>query len=389
MKITFVSNFLNHHQTPLSDELHDRLGADYRFISTEPTPESFLLSGYPKCEGYSYNLLAYKEENNYKKALRLIVDSDIVIIGSCLFPEFIQARLDSGKPLLKYSERWFKEWRTYFYLPYHILNGNYWREHISLRDKPVYLLCAGAFVANDCDLIGAYPQKRFKWGYFTSVEDLDIEKILVEKKNTKIRMLWVSRFIDWKHPELPVKLACSLKKKGYDFQIDMIGGGPLVEKTQQLINNLNVGNCVSILGTMPNNRVVYEMKKSHIFLFTSDRQEGWGAALNEAMSNGCAVVASNLIGSVPFLLEDSYSGMVFKSGCLNSLEQKVQQLLNDRKLCNDLAINAYRVMQHVWSPNNAAKNLLLLCEAILEGNINSLNIAEGPCSKSQAIYKQV
>ena len=43
------------------------------------------------------------------------------------------------------------------------------------------------------------------------------------------------------------------------------------------------------------------MESSHIFLlFTSDRNEG--AALNESMNSGCAVVASDAIGSVPYLM---------------------------------------------------------------------------------------
>ena len=381
MTLTFISNFLNHHQTPVADELFKKIGDNYKFISTEPTPESFLKSGYPNCERYPYNLLAYKDESNYDKALQLVIDSDIVIFGSSVIPKFLQARIASGKPLFKYSERWHKEWKSYLYLPYHIINGNVWRNHISLRKKPVYLLCAGAFVKNDCDLIGAYPNKRFKWGYFTYVKKLQIENILFDKKDKKIRMLWVSRFINWKHPELPVKLAFSLKKKGYDFQIDMIGTGPLIEKTQQLIDKLNVGNCVSILGTMPNNQVVYEMKQSHIFLFTSDRQEGWGATLNEAMSNGCTAVVSNIVGSVPFLLSKPNTGMIFKSGDINSLQEKVEQLLSDRKLCNDMALNAYKVIRNDWSPKNASRNLLVLCQAILDGNIDSLNIVEGPCSK--------
>ncbi|MCF8320866.1 MAG: glycosyltransferase [Flavobacterium sp.] len=382
MTITFVSNFLNHHQTPVADELYKKIVDNYKFISTEPTPESFLNSGYPNCEKYPYNLLAYENKSNYAKALKLVNDSDIVIIGASSIPEFMQVRLSTGKPLIIYSERWHKEWKSYLFLPYHLINGNVWRNHISLRNKPVYLLCAGAFVTNDCNLIGAYPNKRFKWGYFTSVKKLQIENIIKEKQDKKIRMLWVSRFIDWKHPELPIKLAFYLKRKGFDFQIDMIGDGKLIGETQKLINNLNVADCVNIVGTMPNGKVIEEMKKSHIFLFTSDRQEGWGAALNEAMSNGCTVVASDLIGAVPFLLSEPNTGMIFKSGSIKSLQNKVELLLNNRQLCNEMALNAYRIMSKVWSPENASKNLLQLCQSILDDNLSSLSIGVGPCTKA-------
>ena len=34
------------------------------------------------------------------------------------------------------------------------------------------------------------------------------------------------------------------------------------------------------------------MEKADIFLFTSDRREGWGAVANEAMNSACALVVS-------------------------------------------------------------------------------------------------
>ena len=36
MKLSFVSNYINHHQIPLSDALYEKLGDSYHFIQTEP-----------------------------------------------------------------------------------------------------------------------------------------------------------------------------------------------------------------------------------------------------------------------------------------------------------------------------------------------------------------
>ena len=119
-----------------------------------------------------------------------------------------------------------------------------------------------------------------------------------------------------KHPELPVMLAKRLKDKGYNFHLDMYGRGDELYPTQQLVKSLALNDNVSFYGSLPNEEILKEMRKHEIFLFTSDRNEGWGAVLNESMSNGCAVVASNLIGSVPFLIQDGENGMVFKSGDL-------------------------------------------------------------------------
>ena len=40
------------------------------------------------------------------------------------------------------------------------------QEHIRYRKQNVYLLCAGAYTASDFHMIGAYPGKMFRWGYF-------------------------------------------------------------------------------------------------------------------------------------------------------------------------------------------------------------------------------
>ena len=44
----------------------------------------------------------------------------------------------------------------------------------------------------------------------------------------------------------------------------------------------------------------------------SGRKEGWGAVVNEAMSSGCAVVADAEAGSVPYLIENSKDGFIYR-----------------------------------------------------------------------------
>jgi len=228
----------------------------------------------------------------------------------------------------------------------------------------------------------AYPNKCYKWGYFTKVEEMDIEKVIQRKNKSQITIFWVARFIDWKHPELPVKLARNLKSKGYHFHLNMAGSGNQVEKIKSLIHELEVDDCVSLIGNLQNDEIHDMMKQSHVFLVTSDRNEGWGAVLNEAMSNGCAVVASNMIGAAPFLIENEKNGFLFMSGDLHSLTQQVESLLNDEALRVRLSIQAYHTMENVWSPKNAADNFIKLSKAILNGN--SCDIKDGPCSKANS-----
>jgi glycosyltransferase involved in cell wall biosynthesis len=376
MKITFYSNYLNHLQTSFCDQMYKQLGDDFVFVSTEKLPIDRLSSGYQDCSHYPYNLNSYESEVNYSKALELGIDSDIVIIGSA--PEiFVKERIIKNSHTFRYSERILKQrWRLF---DLRLIWALFFR-HTQHRNKNVYMLCASAFTANDLNLLSAYPNKRFKWGYFTNVELLNIEKLIEQKTKDQIEIIWTGRFLDWKHPELAVQLAYELKKKGYSFKLKMIGAGEQVDSIQNLIKKLNVSDCVSFLGSMSNNEVRSLMQKSNIFIFTSDRNEGWGAVLNEAMSNGCAVIASNTIGSVPYLIEHKKNGLVFKSERLSSLLKQTEILIKDSTLRNKLSANAYHTMENEWNPVNAATKFLLLSKSILEGN--KMFFEKGPCSKA-------
>ncbi len=383
MKITLFSNFLNHHQTPFCDEMYKLLGNDFTFVSTEIIPETFLQNGYPDCTNYSYNLNSYIDDIHYKKALQLGLDSDIVIIGSA--PDiFIKERLKKNNHTFRYYERLLKE------SAWHLLNPRvllyFLRYHTQYRRKNLYMLCASAYTANDLDWCFAYPKKKYKWGYFPDVEQLNIQKIIDKKPTEQLEIIWCARFINWKHPELAVKLAYELKKSGYNFHITMIGTGEMFNYINELIKKLDVLEYVSLLGSIPNSEVKAHMKKANIFLFTSDRNEGWGAVLNEAMSCGCAVVASNLIGAAPYLVENNNNGLIFKSGNLSSLLQQTESLFKDSAFRNRLSINAYETLAAVWNPKNAASNFILLAQSMLNNQL--ISIKEGPCSKAQWTHKK-
>ena len=158
----------------------------------------------------------------------------------------------------------------------------------------------------------------------------------------------------------------------------MIGGGILEEKIKERIKKENLTDYVKLLGTMSPEKVRENMEKSEIFLFTSDRNEGWGAVLNESMNSGCAVIASGAIGSVPYLIKDGENGEIYKDGDLNDLYRRVKGLIADDKRRKGYGINAYRTMLKTWNAEVAAERLLTLIEKINDGK--DTPYIEGPCS---------
>lgn len=378
MKVVFVSNFINHHQIGISDELWELTKHNYYFISNIPMPDSFVKNGYSKeLESRPYLIKAYQSKESFDYAIKLACDADLMIIGSApLIYEIERAKL--GKLTFEYSERSLKKGLLNLLSP-RLLKHQFFY-HINFFNKPIYKLCASAYTANDMNFLKSFRNRCYKWGYFTNVEKLDIETIIKNKKDKKISLLWCGRFLNWKHPELAIFLAKKLKENGYSFILNMIGSGDKYDSIKQMIIDFNLENEVKLLGNYPNDEVLKIMRNNHIFLFTSDRNEGWGAVLNEAMSNGCCPVASHLIGATPYLLKHKQNGMIFKSEDFNSLYINVKYLIDNPIEREKLTIEAYNTIANIWSPKNAAENLFKLATNLL--NDKNIDILEGPCSKA-------
>lgn len=380
MKITFITNLVHHHQVPLADELYKALGADYSYIACEPLPDWLIKGGYDPALDRPYIIRAYKSEEEMSKARRLAYGSDVVIIGSA--PDsFIEKRLKENKLTFRYAERYFKNRPWYFPDPRVFIN--FYKNHFRYRNKNLYLLAASAYTANDVYQMRCYKDKVYKWGYFTRVDDFSLEacdKLCASSEESTPHIMWCARFLRWKHPELPVQLAARLKSKGYQFTLDMYGSGEEFEKIKKLASQLQVNDVVTFCGNQPNEQILQQMRAHDIFLFTSDRNEGWGAVLNESMSNGCAAVASDMIGSAPFLIKDGENGLLFKSECLDSLEEKVCYLLDNPKERIRIAKNAIISMRNEWSPATAAQRFLRLIDCLIHSNDS--DYITGPCSKA-------
>jgi len=386
MKIAFVSNFINHHQTPLCDELYRLNGGNFWFIETQKMPNSFRLAGYPTSKR-KYVIKAWENGNEQKRALDLCAKVDVLIAGGGKFIiPYEKERLLNNKLTFEYAERSLKRGWINLFSPTNIKMQLYY--HALFYKGPFYKLCASAYTAKDMYLQHSFKGKCFKFGYFPQIPSEDIEKLLDMKfKGNRIRIIWCARFITWKHPEIAVLLAERLFNKGYDFEINMIGGGPLYDNIKGLIDEKGLADFVHLLGNHPNKEVLEMMARHHIFLFTSDKNEGWGVVLNEAMGRACCPVASHLIGAVPFLLEHKSNGLVYESGNLDSLTENIEFLINHPDEMKRMASKAYFTMKDTWNPYEVAKRLIRFFEEFLSGNV-AFTFKDGPLSVATPISEK-
>ncbi len=374
MKIVFLSNYYNHHQSSLSKELYRLTDGSYRFIATEHIPEERLRLGYGKeTEGF---VLQYEEQ--VQECQKLIDEAEIVIWGSAPY-ELLKNRLKNKKLVFAYSERIFKVKDKWYNVPKRMVSfflkyGRY---------KNFYMLCSSAYTPLDYSRGRAFIRKTYKWGYFPPIKRYEDVDGLLEKKEAA-SILWAGRLIPYKQPQLALQVAKRLKEEGYIFQLNVIGCGELETQLQDYVKENGLGDCVKLLGSMKTEQVREYMEKSRVFLFTSNREEGWGAVLNEAMNSACTVVASHAIGATPFLLENGKNGIVYAEGEFEQLYAAVKKMLDEPKTCQELGKNAYDSITNVWNAEVLVARFLAFAEEIKRKGKCDL-YESGPLSRAKVL----
>ncbi len=374
--LVFVSNFYNHHQAFISQEMAFQTNNQFRFIETIPMDSERINMGWGQEEKPDFVLQSYTDKRSYEQCKRLIYEADVVIWGTCPF-SLIKSRLKAGKLTFAYSERIFKEGTTGIafwgrVIKYYFKLHKYQHNH--------FLLCASGYASADYHRVGLFDKCAIKWGYFPETKEYKNVEELIHKKQPA-SLLWVARMIDWKHPELAIQVAKQLKADGYQFRLNMIGIGELEDHLNNMIENYGLQDCVRLLGAMKPEQVRKHMEQSQIFLFTSDRNEGWGAVLNEAMNSGCAVVANRNIGSAPFLLNDGVNGLVYDDGDFDALYRKTVTLIENAALRESIEKNALRTITTMWNAKTAIQRFLLLVDKLKQNKNNPFS--DGVCSLAE------
>ena len=414
MRITMVSNYISHHQLPFSDAMFE-LCMEYSFVQTMPMEQKRIDMGWAvDPTTIPYVIENYKEPD---KARRAIDEADLLIVGWIEDETIVSGRLRSGKPVFRISERIYREGQWRFISPKGLARK--YREHISLKKYPVYLLCNGAYVASDFKLIGAYPHRKYGFGYFPPFrkvenvselqgkkaklhtlniehpEELPIKGLVLTKE--EINIVWAGRFIELKNPGFMIRLADDLNRRGIRFHIHMIGSGELEEELKAEAEYRLIDHYITFHGMRSPEATRDVMEKCHIHIFTSNYLEGWGAVVNEAMNAGCAVIANEEVGCAPYLIRNGSNGLTYQASYEDMLD-KVMSLVNYPGKIADLGINAYRTIADEWNGEVAAKRVIEAYEKIISAcdrddladknrlvRVQDFGFASGPLSVAPVI----
>jgi glycosyltransferase involved in cell wall biosynthesis len=154
-----------------------------------------------------------------------------------------------------------------------------------------------------------------------------------------------------------------------DIQLKIIGDGPLNNDIQDYIRNNNLKN-IHLAGYRNSIEVNRFMKSARFLILPSLCYEGFPMVICEAYSLGLPVLASNL-GSLPELIVDGVTGLLFNPGDKNDLKYKIRKLWHSDDFLKSMGMSAKSEFERKYSGDINIVHLLKIYKHAIQ--LNQIN----------------
>lgn len=360
MKVVFLTNQASYHQMHYARAMVNLLGADsFRIVFQKPTSESRAEMGWTDEFTEPYIIRFWQSDASTSEACRWIDQADVVIQGR--FPiKYVRQRIEQGKLTFACQERLWKKRPSLARKISRI--GHLYKNYYSLNKSNYHFLAIGAYAAQDLNDMGIFLKRSWRFGYFIDVP----EQRPYPSERDHIELLWCARLSAVKQPQRALQIVKGLIDQGVKAKLTMIGDGHLKTQLQQNISQLSLSKHVKMLGWQTQEEVFEAMRGADLFLMTSHHGEGWGLVVNEAMSNGCGVVANRELGSAACLIDDGVTGFLYDGSDIDELVERIAN--SDQAQIASMGLQSRERMSALWSATIAASRSIELFEALLVGN---------------------
>ncbi|MCK5510777.1 glycosyltransferase family 4 protein [Candidatus Parcubacteria bacterium] len=131
--------------------------------------------------------------------------------------------------------------------------------------------------------------------------------------------------------------------------LNIIGQGDMMGEYKKIVQESKIEKYVNFLGGVNDCELVKNYQKANIFVLPSiNSHEAFGVVLLEAFACGTPVIASNLPG-VRSVFKDKQEGFLIKPSDIFDLREKINFLIADKNLRQQMGINARKLACEKYS----------------------------------------
>jgi glycosyltransferase involved in cell wall biosynthesis len=178
------------------------------------------------------------------------------------------------------------------------------------------------------------------------------------------RILSIGRLVPKKGFDVLVRACGEMQRRGTDFELRIIGGGPLRDQLLALARDEGIADLVHLTGSMSQAEVAAELAAAQVFALSpvvmpdGDR-DGIPNVVLEAMAAGVPVIASAVSG-IPEVIADGINGRLVAPRRPDLFADALMEMLSDAPLRARLAAAGMRFVAEECSWSRAVRPLRAL-----------------------------
>lgn len=147
------------------------------------------------------------------------------------------------------------------------------------------------------------------------------------------------------------------------FPIKIIGDGPQRAELEQFAHREKLLN-VGFLGYKQKDELLHYIRDALFVVVPSEWYEVSGLNIYESFASGKCVVGANT-GGIPELIEDGYTGLLFRPGDPNDLARKIFYLMEHHQYIKEWGKNAYHKIHNLNNPLSHYRELLNIYDNLI------------------------
>jgi glycosyltransferase involved in cell wall biosynthesis len=159
-----------------------------------------------------------------------------------------------------------------------------------------------------------------------------------------------------------LKACRMLKDRGYEFECQIVGEGPLRETLEAQLRQLSLEDTVSLCGALPHQEVIDKYKRATIFVLPcvvadDGGRDGIPNVILEAMAMQLPVVSTRHSG-IPEVVEDGVNGLLVPPADEVALSEALATLLDDPNSRQQFGQKGRQTIIELFSIEKNVKRLL-------------------------------
>jgi len=345
MRIAFITNRPAHYRVPTFEQLGARHEVDFYFTAAKP---GRWWSTHQPADTGALSAAYVRSTTLYRRLTGQEYDAVVCSLGGrAHFAATAAATARSGVPFVLWVDMWF-----YPRSVGHAV-GRPLTRHL-LRRADALVSCGphvSRWIAEEVartDAVYEMPNAVDNDHFARPVAAAEIARFRAQHGLERATASFVGRLEPEKGLEILLEATAAAQER---FDIVLAGDGSLRESLADLSVALDISERVRFVGWLNQGELPTLYQASNVFVLPSVStrlvKETWGLAVNEAMSAGLPVIASDAVGAAAGgLVEDGVTGWVVPEKDAAALSKALDEAVSDEAMRNSRGREASRRARH-------------------------------------------